>query len=157
MNIRVTRNIFAEKQTIGDLYINGIYFCHTLEDIVREDGKKVLHETAIPYGEYNLVMDYSDRFKQIMPHILDVPNFTGIRIHSGNTEADTSGCILVGYDHIIKNFSHSIAKSRQAYTDLCSKIYIALADSQKVTISIIKSIEPIIIAQETIHDKAVVS
>jgi hypothetical protein len=97
MEILVTRFIYSDKSTIGDLTVPGHDFkCHTLEDKVRPDGVKVPHETAIPAGRYKVVIDYSNRFKRYMFHVLDVPLFEGIRIHCGNTSADTDGCLLVG-------------------------------------------------------------
>ncbi len=93
--ILLQRQIFTEKSTIGKLYINGVYECWTLEDTVRL-GPKVKGTTAIPYGEYSLTIDFSNRFKRMMPHILNVPNFEGIRIHWGNSDVDTEGCPLLG-------------------------------------------------------------
>jgi dynactin complex subunit len=95
MLIEVKRFEFKDTHTIGKMYVDGVYECYTLEDVVR-NGTKVLGKTAIPTGEYKLIIDASVRFKQDMPHILNVPNFTGVRIHSGNTSADTDGCILLG-------------------------------------------------------------
>lgn len=97
MEILVQRFIYSDKSTIGEMTIPGRDFkCHTLEDKVRPDGVKVPHETAIPEGRYQLVIDYSNRFKRYMFHILNVPMFDGIRIHCGNTGEDTDGCLLVG-------------------------------------------------------------
>src|SRR5262245_55691636 len=82
--------------TIGQLYVDGNFFGHTLEDVVREAGVKVPGETAIPAGMYEGEVTFSPRFKTNLPLIKNVPNFTGIRIHAGNSEGDTEGCILVG-------------------------------------------------------------
>lgn len=79
---------------MGSLYVDGVWQCWTLEDIVRPE--KIMHETAIPAGRYPVTITFSERFQKPMPLLGDVPGFTGIRIHAGNTEADTSGCILVG-------------------------------------------------------------
>jgi len=106
IRITVTRTAKRPAYTIGKMYINGEYFCDTLEDADRglhrnmplaEIKKiKVMHHTAIPTGTYKVVIDLSPRFKRMLPRLLDVPGFSGILIHRGNTERDTSGCILVG-------------------------------------------------------------
>lgn len=97
MLLRVFRKVYTDKSTIGDLYIDGERFCYTLEDRVRKDGEKVAGSTAIPAGNYLVILDYSSRFQRDMPHICNVPGFEGIRIHNGSTDKDTRGCILVGY------------------------------------------------------------
>jgi hypothetical protein len=97
MRLNIDRYELQPSRTFGRLYIDGKLFCDTLEDADRE--VKIKHETCIPTGTYQVVIDMSQRFQKLMPHILNVPGFDGIRIHSGNTEADTSGCILVGERH----------------------------------------------------------
>jgi hypothetical protein len=98
--------------TFGQLYVfpqgtageDGEKICYTLEDTVRLkrlengtiEGKKVKAQTAIPAGRYEVVLSYSNRFKKVLPLLLNVPQFEGIRIHTGNTIDDTEGCILVG-------------------------------------------------------------
>lgn len=99
IELLLKREILTDTYTEGKLYINGEYFCDTIEDKVRvlnnkED--KVYGKTAIPYGEYIVKLTYSNKMKRILPILLDVPYFTGIRIHSGNTAEDSLGCILVG-------------------------------------------------------------
>ena len=96
MKLLLERIYKAPTYTIGRLYLNGDFFCNTLEDVVRPAGVKVYGETAIPFGTYKVKLTMSQRFKKVMPILLSVPMFEGIRIHAGNTEADTSGCILVG-------------------------------------------------------------
>lgn len=96
MKLTLKRNFKGPDYTIGKLYIDGHYFCDTLEDTVRSTGKKIAGKTAIPAGDYKVVKSYSPRFKKILPEILDVPGFAGVRIHAGNTAKDTDGCVLLG-------------------------------------------------------------
>lgn len=96
MDITITRKWKTEESTIGELNIKPYFTCYTLEDVEREAGAKIYGKTAIPKGKYQVIPDYSNRFKIIMPHILNVPGFTGVRIHKGNSAKDTEGCILVG-------------------------------------------------------------
>lgn len=98
MELRLERFLIGDRRTIGRLLIDGEKFCYTLEDKVREPGVKIYGQTAIPEGRYQITMTWSPRFKMVLPLVNDVPGFEGIRIHSGNTEADTEGCILVGYN-----------------------------------------------------------
>ena len=95
----VKRVAGKEAFTPGRMYLNNGVFCHTCEDEDRrlEDGKeKVYGKTAIPRGRYRLVTSFSNRFQRVLPEVLDVPGFTGIRIHGGNTAEDSHGCVLVG-------------------------------------------------------------
>lgn len=98
MNLLLKRIALKPEYTIGKLYIDGQYFCDTLEDTVRE--KKIAGKTAIPEGTYQVIVNRSPKFKRDLPLLLDVPNFEGIRIHRGNTVKDTSGCILVGENKV---------------------------------------------------------
>lgn len=117
MNILVNRKYPFIKGVLGELFLDGEFECFTLEDCERME--KISGQTAIPRGIYRMVIDYSQRFKRLMPHILDVPNFTGVRIHSGNTVEDTEGCILVGTERIGDMIGHS----REAYTNLFVKLF----------------------------------
>lgn len=92
------RVVFGSNFTIGALYINGHFLCDTLEDEVRDlpNEPKIMHETAIPAGTYKIEITYSQRFGRLLPILLNVPYFSGVRIHGGNTIAHTSGCPLVG-------------------------------------------------------------
>ena len=96
MNLYLLRYPIATG-TPGDLLIARKIFCHTLEDKVRNDDK-VPGDTAIPAGRYPVVLEYSNRFKRMMPRVRNVPGFDGILLHGGNTTADTSGCVLCAYE-----------------------------------------------------------
>ena len=91
--------------TIGKLYIDGAYFCDTLEDTDRLNkgmtsaqlaSKKIPGQTAIPEGTYKVIVNVSPKFKRLLPRLVNVPGYEGVLIHRGNTPADTAGCILVG-------------------------------------------------------------
>lgn len=95
---KLKRTTYSDKSTIGELYLDGKRICWTLEDKTRGlNEAKVYGKTAIPAGRYKLIIDDSVAFKKKMPHILNVPGFQGVRIHQGNTELDSLGCVLVGY------------------------------------------------------------
>ena len=128
MLIEVKRFEFKDTHTVGKMYVDGIYECYTLEDAVR-NGTKIIGKTAIPIGTYKVIIDASTRFKQDMPHILDVPDFTGVRIHAGNTSADTDGCILLGSTWAGKDF---IGNSKIAY----KKFFDKLKQNKTVSITI---------------------
>lgn len=148
MKIEVRRTFMDDKKTTGELYVDGVYLCHTLEDVVRLDdpstpqneGLKIWGMTAIPAGIYKVIVNLSARFKKFMPRLLDVPGFDGILIHGGNTEEDTHGCILVGYK--LDN-SHHIAPgtSRIAYDALFQKIEQAIKLGEEVTIQLTNEFE----------------
>lgn len=98
MKLVLTRRYFGETYTIGSLSIDGEYLCDTLEDAVRDFGTegKIAGATSIPFGTYEVVLSQSPRFGRLLPEVLHVPRFAGIRFHRGNTHSDTEGCILVG-------------------------------------------------------------
>ena len=98
MRLILKRLYLKTDYTIGKLYMDGKYFCDTLEDQVRDLTKerKIPGRTTIPAGVYEIVVNVSPRFKRKLPRLLDVPGFDGILIHRGNTAEDTAGCILVG-------------------------------------------------------------
>ena len=111
MKIKVKRIAKKEKYTIGHLFINDEYFCDTIEDKDRglDDSMteseikkiKIKGKTAIPTGEYKLAIDYSPHFGKNCFHILNVKGFDGIRIHSGNDEEDSEGCLIVGQNKLV--------------------------------------------------------
>lgn len=102
MKLRVERRFLKPDYTVGQLYVDGVFFCDTLEDRVRDLNreKKVAGETAIPAGCYEVVVNWSPRFKRRLPRLLHVPGFEGILIHRGNRAEDTAGCILVGENRV---------------------------------------------------------
>ena len=125
MNLKLKRFEYSSTYTIGRLYCDNDYLCYVLEDRVREvEGRpvtewKVQNETAIPKGTYRVVIDYSNHFGKELPHILDVPGFTGVRIHSGNSSKDTEGCLLVGTGWAGTDW---ISGSKAAFDNLFSKL-----------------------------------
>ena len=134
MKIEVNRIFKASNYTIGELSVNNNYVCDTLEDRVRPTGEKVYGETAIPYGTYTVTLSYSNRFKKTMPEILNVPNFSGVRIHCGNSSKDTEGCLLVGkWDGKTENW---ISDSKNSYNKLYSLLEEAFNKKENITITI---------------------
>jgi hypothetical protein len=95
VELLLARKWFSPVATVGELFVAGRHQCFTLEDFVRE-GEKVPGATAIPTGRYALKVNYSRRFNMVLPILVDVPQFSGVRIHAGNDAGDTEGCILVG-------------------------------------------------------------
>ncbi len=144
MEILLQRDTFTDKSTIGKLYIDGRFECYVLEDKDRGlksdmplseiNSKKVYGETAIPYGKYEIKVTMSNRFKKDLPILLNVPGYEGIRIHTGNTDADTHGCLLP-CSAVTKDVGTG---STAAFNTLFEKIKTALKSNQKVTINITK-------------------
>ncbi len=140
MNLRLDRYKSESDFTLGKLYINDVFECYTLEDEKRE--VKVMHETRIPAGTYEIKLrlfgGHHERYKVKFPFhkgmlwLQDVPNFKDILIHIGNTDEDTSGCILVG-----KNVGDGrIVESTRAYKDMYLKVLAAFERDEKVTITV---------------------
>ncbi len=139
MKLLLQRKVLTDRYTQGVLYVNGIFFCHTIEDKVRAKAGmwkrifKVKAQTAIPYGVYPIAVTWSPRFKRQLTGVFNVPDFEGIRIHNGTSELSSEGCIIV---------SHQVEKpgrlvnDKQAMNQLC----ILIEDAQKkekVTLEII--------------------
>lgn len=124
--------------TPGSLFIDGGFECFTLEDVVRQvigvpvEQWKIKGETAISEGLYILRLTFSNRFQKVLPLLVDVPGFEGVRIHSGNTDADTEGCILVGHEQ----GNESILKSRFALQNLMDKLTEAASRGEPIEIEI---------------------
>ena len=131
MQLKLVRQVFTPNSTIGRLFVDGVLECHTLEDMVRPE--KIFGETAVPAGSYQVVISMSQRFKTRLPLLVDVPGYTGVRIHPGNTKADTLGCILVGQSR----GTDSIGASRAAFGVLMPKLEAAAA-REKLMIDIVE-------------------
>ena len=134
MELTLNRIFLGSSATIGELLINDKHLCDTLEDRVRPEGEKVYGKTAIPEGTYEVKLTHSLRFKKILPEILNVPNFSGIRIHTGNSSKDTEGCILVGtWDGEKEDW---VGNSRIAFDELMALLEEATNNKEKVTITV---------------------
>lgn len=135
MKLRVERLWKKPAYTVGRLFVNGKFFCNTLEDTVRDlsNEKKVYGKTAIPYGEYKVVYNWSPKFGRNLPRLLNVPAFEGILIHPGNTADDSAGCILVGRNTEVGRLTES------RYTS--DKLNVLIEDAQRggesITIEIV--------------------
>lgn len=116
MKLHVKRVAYTKKSTRGVLEVDGKFECYTLEDVVRD--KKIPGETAIPAGTYKVIINLSNRFKRPLPLLLEVPGFEGVRIHPGNTDKDTEGCLLVGQTYA-QDF---VGNSRAAFNALFAKM-----------------------------------
>lgn len=132
MQLVLTRNIFKPEFTLGVITLDGKHICYTVEDAVRS--VKIAGMTAIPAGKYYIIMNMSKRFKKIMPLLLNVPNFEGVRIHGGNSAADTEGCLIVGLD----GTENGVARSRDAVKVVYELIQAAIDGGDKVSIEIVE-------------------
>ena len=132
MEVKIKRHWFTPKTSIGLVIVDGLHFCFSLEDAARADGVKLPGITAIPAGEYDLTIDQSKRFNRLMPHILDVPRFEGIRIHAGNRPEDTEGCIILGYE----KGEDCVWSSLKAFNDFFGKLNEAIQRGEKCRIAI---------------------
>jgi hypothetical protein len=138
VKLKLTRNSSSAECTLGDLSLDGEHFCFTCEDVVREQEGvpvkdwKIAGKSAIPRGTYQVIVNHSQRFKRELPLLLNVPGFTGVRIHPGNTADDTEGCILVGE----KLGEDSVLESRMAFGRLMVEIEAALDSGDLVHIEI---------------------
>ncbi len=117
MKIVVIRDTFGSNYTTSQVFVDGVKECVALEDKVREvEGQsvyqwKIAAETAMPRGVYKVIIDHSNRFDRDLPLLINVPGFDGVRIHPGNTDKDTHGCLLVGTE---RN-GDFISESRKAF------------------------------------------
>lgn len=145
MNLILTRKEFTETSTIGELTMPMPYFA-TIEDKDRGLKQelpvagikeiKAQGETAIPYGTYEVGTSYSNRFKKLLPILLNVPGFSGIRIHAGNKATDTEGCIIIAMTN--PDEPDVVYDSRDAMEIFMAWLQVTL-ETQKVFITIQKS------------------
>jgi len=145
VKLQVVRHQFGTDATNGMLFINGIFECYTLED--QYQAVKVMHETCIPEGTYKIKFrktggfhaKYTERYKNAhhgMLHIQDVPNFTYILIHTGNSDEHTSGCLIIGETQQDLDISKDgfIGSSAVAYKKMYAKVSSELLQGKEVTI-----------------------
>ena len=142
MELLLERKYLKKDYTIGKLFVNGDYFCDVLEDTVRDINKngtfdcgefKIKGHTAIPYGEYEINLTYSPKFRRELPLLLNVPAFEGIRIHKGNTKDHTEGCLLVGEN----KEKGKVINSTKYEIELTKLIKQHSSKNEKITIKII--------------------
>lgn len=153
MEIKVERKWKKDTYTIGNLYVNGKFFCNTVEDkdrgLKQTDSletiieKKVYSETAIPTGRYEVAMDivspkyknvkwYKDLCEGKMPRLLNVPGFEGVLIHPGTTALDSVGCLIVGKNSI----KGGVTQSRDHFKKLYKQMKDAVKNGEKIYIII---------------------
>lgn len=145
MELKLVRKTFLQDRTIGDIYIDGNLFCQILEDTDRgldssmslEEIRKikVFGKTAIPTGKYPVVLSYSNRFQTVLPEVLYVPGYRGIRIHPGNRPEDTEGCLLPG----LVNTKNEVEKSRIHFNYLLRELK-KVNKKTKITIEITREV-----------------
>ena len=143
MKILVKRIAKRPTYTIGKMYLDGKYFCDTLEDTDRNISQstpldtikkvKLPNNTAIPTGTYKVIVNVSPKFKRLLPRLLNVPGFDGVLIHRGNTDKDTSGCILIGENKVVGKVINSTGYE----TKLVSILNKAQDNKENITIEII--------------------
>lgn len=142
MEIELRRNPSVRKTTFGDLLIDGVWECYTLEDQIREiPGQpvaswKIHGETAIPANRYKLTLDYSQRFGPDTITINHVPGFDAIRMHGGTDISSTEGCVVVGDKEDMAAMTISGAKFDHVLDKLKAKIKAAIDDLEEVWLTI---------------------
>lgn len=143
MILQLKRKFFAETYTIGSLFVNGAYFCDTVEDTNRDknhDGDlndagegKIYAKTCIPFGTYEVIVNLSPKKKRMLPRLLNVPHFDGILIHAGNSADSSAGCIIVGENKVKGGVINS-----KVYEDKLTKLLLATqAKKENITIEIL--------------------
>lgn len=144
MELKLKRKYFTEESTVGELFVNDVFFCYILEDkdrgltqtmsLTEINEKKINAVTCIPYGRYEIQLTFSNRFQRVLPLLVGVPGYEGVRIHSGNVAKDTEGCLLPGKTRGI----NVVNDSRNAFAELFVKLS-ALPIGEKIHITIEKA------------------
>lgn len=134
MKLEVEFHKGGDDYRISKLFVNDKQFCFVMEDILRE--KKIDGKTAIPRGTYQVIINMSNRFKRLLPLLMDVPGFAGVRIHPGNTSDDTEGCLLPGLEIGTVNGRPAVTHSREAFEMLFKKMNEAQARGEEITIEL---------------------
>ncbi len=132
MELQLIRSIFTEQSTIGLISVNGVFECYSLENPPAPTAILGPEHVAIPYGKYRVDIRWSNRFKRMVPGLIDVPGRTDIEIHIGNAVKDTHGCILVGRERLNNFVGHSL----EAFEGLFAKLRGATDRSEEVWIDI---------------------
>jgi hypothetical protein len=129
MELKIWRKEPYDDRTIGHFFIGDDLFSYILEDLDRKletGGVKILKETAIPRGRYRVVINFSNRFQRRMPEILDVPQFTGIRIHDGEGPLNTEGCPTISHKMEIRDGKHWLVRDKTAFNAFFTRLDEAL-------------------------------
>lgn len=142
MELLLERKETNRDFTLGNLFIDGKFYCNILEDPIRDINKngtfdcgefKIKGHTAIPYGTYEVEVTYSPKFKRNLPILKNVKHFEGIRIHRGNSVDDTEGCLIPGQEY----GEGRVINSTRCELELTSMIEKCNLKKEKVTIKII--------------------
>lgn len=136
MKLLLDRKEYADEATLGDLYVDGVWECVTLEDELAINGKKDPGKTCIPDGIYEVLITWSPKFKRRLPLLIEVPGFDGIRIHPGNTVEDTNGCLLTGEKLIQVSGVPFLTHSAAAFERLFAKLDKAYTVGEKLSIEV---------------------
>ena len=150
MTIVMVRDDCTEQRTLGTMVFPDGYVCQTLEDPVRPAGVKVMGDTAIPSGTFQVTITRSKRFQKMLPLLNNVPGFGGVRIHPGNGIGDTAGCVLVGTQRgtFSTGGGQTILHSREAMEQVQARITAAVANAEIVWLDIVT---PQVTTSETFH------
>lgn len=134
MKLEVERYKQGKDFTLSKLFVNDKLFCWIMEDAIRET--KIDGKTAIPRGTYSVIITMSNRFKRLLPLLVDVPNYAGVRIHPGNTSEDTEGCLLPGLEVGEIDGKTAVTHSREAFEMLFKKMVEAKGKGENITIEL---------------------